>query len=356
MVIRKPPAFQFYAADYLADEHVQLMTLEEEGVYIRLLAYCWREGSIPADPKALSRLCKGASHEAVLVVSDRFETIPNDGSRLTHPRLNAEREKQEEWSRKNSINGKNSGKARRRNKLHAERSFNDRMNESRTKTNTSSSSSSSNNKNLSPNGLVAADAATPEPACPEVRPEEYANAYNRERGPLPKVSEFTDSRRKKTRVRMTAGLTVDQFREVVVRCRGIPFLCGDNASGWRADYDWLMKNDTNIARVLEGKYEGGSGNGTSSGNRPANERNQRSFDAIRQAADSLGFAGTSADDGGDEGQPSKSGNSAGNSAGLDGRLEENRGAVRRETHGQLAGGAAAGVEILTPARRHQGAV
>src|SRR6185312_15516481 len=125
MAIKKAPAFQFYAADYLADEHVQLMTLEEEGVYIRLLAYCWREGSIPADPKALSRLCKGASPEAISIVTDRFISMDNDAQRLTHPRLNEEREKQENWSQKNAVNGRKSGKARRDKKLQAERSFNE---------------------------------------------------------------------------------------------------------------------------------------------------------------------------------------------------------------------------------------
>jgi putative transposase len=42
----KDPAFQFYAADWLADEAVSVMGLEEEGAYIRALCYCWREGSI----------------------------------------------------------------------------------------------------------------------------------------------------------------------------------------------------------------------------------------------------------------------------------------------------------------------
>lgn len=249
MAIRRPPAFQFYAADYLADEHVQLMTLEEEGVYIRLLSYCWREGSIPSDHKALSRLCKGASLESVSVVSDRFELMTNDGSRMTHPRLNVEREKQEEWSRKNSLNGKKSGKARRAHKLQAERPFNDRMNEVRTKTNSSFAfASSSSNKNIIPNGIVAD--ATPPP-----RPEEFANTWNRERGSLPKVAAFTLERRRKTQTRITAGLTLESFIEVVVRCRGTPFLCGDNDRGWRANYDWLMKNGTNPAKVLEGRYD-----------------------------------------------------------------------------------------------------
>jgi len=57
--MNSPPAFQFYAADWLADADVTMMTLEEEGAYIRALAFCWREGSIPADEKRLSVLLKG---------------------------------------------------------------------------------------------------------------------------------------------------------------------------------------------------------------------------------------------------------------------------------------------------------
>lgn len=35
------------------------------------------------------------------------------------------------------------------------------------------------------------------------------------------------------------------------------FLCGMNGRGWRADFDWLMKNEDNITKVLEGKYDNG---------------------------------------------------------------------------------------------------
>jgi len=89
------------------------MTLEEEGIYVRLMSYCWREGSIPADIKALSRLCKGASPEALAIVKDRFIEHPGDPNRLTHKRLQAEREKQESWRSKQSDNGKKSGEARK---------------------------------------------------------------------------------------------------------------------------------------------------------------------------------------------------------------------------------------------------
>lgn len=108
----KSPAFQFYAADYLADEHVQLMSLEEEGIYIRLLAYCWREGSIPSEPKLLQRLCKGGSTEAITMVLTRFIPHPDLPSRMVHPRLEEERKKQEHWREKSAEGGRKSAASR----------------------------------------------------------------------------------------------------------------------------------------------------------------------------------------------------------------------------------------------------
>jgi uncharacterized protein YdaU (DUF1376 family) len=94
----KAPAFQFYAADWLADEAVSVMSLEEEGAYIRALCYCWREGSIPADEDRLARLLKGAPPSVVKVVTDCFTNSPSDDSRLIHPMLEKERAKQRDFS------------------------------------------------------------------------------------------------------------------------------------------------------------------------------------------------------------------------------------------------------------------
>jgi len=93
----KAPAFQFYAADWLADQSVSMMTLEEEGAYIRAMCYCWREGSIPADDDKLSRLLKGASISVLDTVRNCFE-ISSVPSRLIHTRLETEREKQKEFA------------------------------------------------------------------------------------------------------------------------------------------------------------------------------------------------------------------------------------------------------------------
>lgn len=260
MASSKAPAFQFYAADWLSDEQVQLMTLEEEGVYIRLIAYCWREGSIPADTKAISRLCKGASEEAIQSVLGCFDEHPNYPGRMKHPRLEKEREKQEQWSKKKSAAGKASGKSRRERRLHAEQVLNTcsdsvrtEREQKRTLQSSSSFASSSANKTTTPDGVVAD--ATAE------RPEEFANVWNRERGTLPKVRDFPDSRKRRVKIRMGQGLTTEKFGEVVRRCTATPFLRGENPNGWMASFDWLMANDVNISKVLEGKYDGSNSNG-----------------------------------------------------------------------------------------------
>jgi len=88
----KSPAFQFYPSDYLSDINVQLMTMEEEGCYIRLLSYCWQEGDLPSDLDALKQLCKG------VIPSVRVVTcFCKVGDKLRHSRLDKERKKQRDW-------------------------------------------------------------------------------------------------------------------------------------------------------------------------------------------------------------------------------------------------------------------
>ena len=59
---RKLGGYTWWPTDYMADEHVALMTLEQEGIYRRLLDLAWLHGSIPADLPSLARLVgKGLS-------------------------------------------------------------------------------------------------------------------------------------------------------------------------------------------------------------------------------------------------------------------------------------------------------
>lgn len=105
------PAFQFYAGDWLSSQRVALMTLEQEGAYIRLMAFCWKHGSIPADPETLARLIgKGASTTLASEVAKMFQL---SGETLIHPRLEQAREEQTAWRAKSSEGGKKSAETRR---------------------------------------------------------------------------------------------------------------------------------------------------------------------------------------------------------------------------------------------------
>lgn len=94
----------------------------------------------------------------------------------------------------------------------------------------------------------------PVPPEPRVRPEEYANVWNRHRGKLPKVEEFSESRRKKVLTRIKQGITLERFQEAIENCVVKPFLHGDNDSGWVATFDWLIENDKNIEKAITQPY------------------------------------------------------------------------------------------------------
>ena len=94
----KSPAFQFYPADYLADARVQALSIEGEGCYIRLMCYCWREGSIPSNRAAIARLCKGYDGPGIDEAISLFVRGEKRGT-LVHKRIDKERKRQEERSK-----------------------------------------------------------------------------------------------------------------------------------------------------------------------------------------------------------------------------------------------------------------
>jgi len=90
----KPPAFQFYPADFLADEKVAMMSVTERGIYVTLLAFGWREGSIPADEGDLVRLLRCSTlmlRQAWGRVGRCFAPHPEDPGRLINPRQESDR-------------------------------------------------------------------------------------------------------------------------------------------------------------------------------------------------------------------------------------------------------------------------
>lgn len=119
----KTPAFQFYPGDFLSDKNVLVMTTEEIGAYILLLSSCWLEGELPDDIEELSALAR-IPFERFQVSWERrlkrcFSVVENGvqngvkKTHLVHPRLEEEKEKQEEWRRKSAKGGKKSAGKRK---------------------------------------------------------------------------------------------------------------------------------------------------------------------------------------------------------------------------------------------------
>ena len=78
---------------------------------------------------------------------------------------------------------------------------------------------------------------------------------------LPSVKAFTTERQKHCRARCaTFNATGDPDKAFAEWCNAItiaqdtPFLRGEGEQGWKATFDWFIRNGTNYVKVLEGKY------------------------------------------------------------------------------------------------------
>lgn len=180
----KAPAFQWYAAEYLADERVAQLSLESEAVYVRLLSYCWREGTIPSNPVQCAPLCKYADVKVIKPALTLFMRAPGQPGRLIHKRLEGEREKQQAFKDKQVINGKLGGRPRKPN---------DNPDESQTKglgysglTQIEPKKRSSTSTSFTTEEQPMSDSATPSPD--ELDFEVFWDGYGRKEGAKGKMT------------------------------------------------------------------------------------------------------------------------------------------------------------------------
>lgn len=71
---------------------------------------------------------------------------------------------------------------------------------------------------------------------------------------LPKVKESTPGRLKKESTRFKVR-PFEQWREVFEKLEKSSFCKGINDREWKATFDWIIDNDENSVKVLEGKYD-----------------------------------------------------------------------------------------------------
>jgi len=72
---------------------------------------------------------------------------------------------------------------------------------------------------------------------------------------FPKIRALSEERKKhiKARYRQYQG-DINVFKELFFKAEASDFLKGNNDRKWKATLDWMM-NETNMIKILEGKYE-----------------------------------------------------------------------------------------------------
>jgi uncharacterized protein YdaU (DUF1376 family) len=143
----------FYVKEFLADEAVQLMGLEEVGAYTLLLLHQWTHGSIPSDLAALGKICKntkaGPMRRIWKAMADKFPALDGDPNRLQNLKLERVRAEQEAFLENRRTSGRTGGL---------------RSAEARRRSSTASSTASSVGVDLlqaKPNAAVAVAVAVP---------------------------------------------------------------------------------------------------------------------------------------------------------------------------------------------------
>ena len=70
---------------------------------------------------------------------------------------------------------------------------------------------------------------------------------------LSKISSLSESRKKKLEARMKSGNFKQLFEDALEEIKKSQYLLG--SKGWKISFDWLIKNDENILKVVEGNYQ-----------------------------------------------------------------------------------------------------
>ena len=110
--MKHPPAFQFYARDWLASGHVRRMTYKERGIYFELLLFSWCDGSIPDNDVEIARLLNMSVREWRKSAPRIRPRFVERGGVLVNIRLETVRQEQDAHRLERSESGKAGAKKR----------------------------------------------------------------------------------------------------------------------------------------------------------------------------------------------------------------------------------------------------
>lgn len=81
---------------------------------------------------------------------------------------------------------------------------------------------------------------------------------------LTQIQQLTDARKKKIAKRLKEHPDLEWWKKVFTKANGV-FIQGNNGHNWSPSFDWLMKNEENAVKVIEGNYDKKNPKGFKSG-------------------------------------------------------------------------------------------
>ena len=289
------PYFRMYPTDFEAD--TSHLSLEEDGAYNRLLRIMWMTPgcSIPDDKEWITRRLRIDSDTYDRVVAPLIsEFLTHEKSRFFSPRLKEEFEKTKRTYERRAEAGAKGGKTPKSlknndKKAKIERTAKSLKNNDKMLSIACDLLDTSNMQNshceaeneggpantLKNNEIDASRAkAGLKPGLHNQNQNQYI--YNEsndsllsfgearaafemfvefaKKNGLPVPVKLSDARKRKLIARLKDCDGLDGWSAVLARADGNPFLCGDNSSGWRADFDFFLQ-EKSFGRLMEGSYD-----------------------------------------------------------------------------------------------------
>lgn len=236
------PAFRFYPGDFLSSTKVASMSMTERGVYITLLSHCWLSDGLPTDRGALARIVG-----MKLVQFQRMwdgplcECFFERKGRLRNPRLDRERQSQDEYRAKQAANGAKGGRPKG---LGYPRQTQEKPDSKARKSYSYSSSSSTSERTTE----QERETASPPPSALMA----MWNAIVQK--PIPECRGLSAKRKTHAAARL-AERPLPEWDDIIGRIQRSSFCRGGNDRGWVATFDWLIGSPDVALKVLEGKYD-----------------------------------------------------------------------------------------------------
>jgi hypothetical protein len=71
---------------------------------------------------------------------------------------------------------------------------------------------------------------------------------------VPQILKLSNARKNKLKSRTKDLTTYDVWKKLFLKIKSTPFLMGENNRKWKISFDWVIENDANYVKVLEGAY------------------------------------------------------------------------------------------------------